>query len=281
MLVRDVGQAHITTILEPIWLTKTETASRVRSRIELVLDWATTRGFREGPNPARWRGHLDKLMPKPTKVSKVEHHRALPAAAMGSFMVDLRVAEGMGARALEFAILTAARSGEVRGAEWGEIDLDGALWTVPADRMKSGREHRVPLSRAALKVLRALPRLKGSPLVFWSGNGSSLSDMTLSAVTRRMGVNAVPHGFRSTFRDWAAESTDFPREVAEAALAHVLPDRTEAAYRRGDLFTKRAKLMDAWATFCARVPADVVTLSANRETTTLARSRNARLGSRP
>lgn len=282
MLVRDVGQAQVAAILEPIWLTKTETASRVRSRIELVLDWATTRGFRDGPNPARWRGHLDKLMPKPTKVSKVEHHRALPAAAMGPFMADLRRVEGMGARALEFAILTAARSGEVRGAEWHEFDMDAGVWTVPDDRMKAGREHRVPLSPAALKVLRALPKPKGSTFVFWSSKGGPLSDMTLSAVTRRLGVDAVPHGFRSTFRDWAAETTNFPREVAEAALAHVLPDKTEAAYRRGDLFAKRAKLMEAWAEFCARAPADVIALSPNRRTTkALAKVKIARVGSRP
>ena len=251
-LVRDVGQADIAAILEPIWLTKTETASRVRSRVELVLDWATTRGFREGPNPARWRGHLDKLMPKPTKVAKVEHHRALPAAAMGAFMVDLRAAEGLGARALELVILTAARSGEVRGAHWREFDLDAAVWNVPADRMKAHKAHRVPLSTAAVRLLRAVPHMKGSTLVFPSATGAPLSDMTLSAVLRRMGVDAVPHGFRSTFRDWAAEQTNYPRELAEKALAHTLPDATEAAYQRGDMFEKRAKMMQAWADFCGR-----------------------------
>lgn len=201
LLVRDVELQHVMAVLEPIWQVKTETASRVRGRIEQVLDWATARGFREGPNPARWRGHLDKLLPAPAKVARVEHHDALPVDQAPGFMARLRAAPGIGARALEFAILTAARSGEVRGATWAEIDLDAAVWTVPADRMKAGREHRVPLLSAALALLRSLPRWPDNPLVFAAPRGGVLSDMTLAAVLRRMKVEAVPHGFRSTFRD--------------------------------------------------------------------------------
>lgn len=253
LLVRDVELSHVLAVLEPIWHAKTETASRVRGRMEQVLDWATARGYRHGLNPARWRGHLDKLLPAPSKVAKVEHHDALPVGDVGAFMVKLRAAAGMGARALEFAILTAARSGEVRGARWDEIDMTAAVWTVPAERMKAGKEHRVPLSAAALALLERLPRMEGCPLVFPSARGGMLSDMTLSAVLRRMKLEAVPHGFRSTFRDWAAERTHYPREVAEMALAHAVGDKVEAAYRRGDLFEKRRRLMDDWAAFLARV----------------------------
>lgn len=262
LLVRDVELSHVLAVLEPIWLTKTETASRVRGRMEQVLDWATARAYREGLNPARWRGHLDKLLPAPSKVAKVEHHDALPVGDIGAFMGKLRAAAGMGARALEFAILTAARSGEVRGARWDEIDMAAAVWTVPAERMKAGKEHRVPLSAAALALLEALPRMAGNPLVFPAVRGGTLSDMTLAAVLRRMKVDAVPHGFRSTFRDWAAERTHYPREVAEMALAHAIGDKVEAAYRRGDLFDKRRRLMDDWATFLTRVeqPGAVVPL---------------------
>lgn len=255
LLVADVNQAHVLTILRPIWSSKTETAMRVRGRIEQVLDWARAQGYREGDNPARWRGHLDKLLPAPRKLAKVEHHRALAVDGMPDFMSALKAQGGMGARALEFAIVTAARSGEVRGAQWSEIDLEAGIWTVPAERMKAEREHRVPLSPAALKILRALPRIEGVTLVFPAPRGGRLSDMTLNAVTRRMTVDAVPHGFRSTFRDWAAERTNFPREVAEAALAHTIENKVEAAYRRSDLFAKRAALMNAWADFCSGVEA--------------------------
>jgi integrase len=253
VLVRDVGLPQVLSVLEPIWTTKTETASRVRGRIESVLDWATARGYRDGLNPARWRGHLDKLLPKPSKVAKVEHHDALPVGALGVFMVELRQHEGMGARALDFAILTAARSGEVRGATWAEIDLDGAIWTIPAERMKAGREHRVPLSKAAVDLLRGLPRHANTELIFVGARGGPLSDMTLSAVIRRMGAPCVPHGFRSTFRDWAAERTSYPSEMAEMALAHTISNKVEAAYRRGDLFEKRRRMMEDWARFCATV----------------------------
>lgn len=253
LLVRDVATTHVLQVIEPLWSTKNETASRVRNRIELVLDWAATRGYREGPNPARWRGHLDKTLPRPSKVKKVEHHTALPIADAGAFLAKLRAAEGMGARALEFAILTAARSGEVRGMTWDEVDLRAKLWTIPGTRMKAGREHRVPLSAAAVKLLSALPRTEGVALVFPGTKGQQLSDMTLTAVCRRLGVDAVPHGFRSTFRDWAAERTAYPAEVAEMALAHAVGDKVEAAYRRGDLFAKRVGLMTDWAAFLARV----------------------------
>ena len=251
LLVRHVDTPQVLAILEPIWLTKTETATRVRSRLENVLDWAIARGFREAPNPARWKGHLAHMLAAPQKASRVRHHPALSAESIGSFMNALRLAEGMPARALEFAILTATRSGEVRGARWAEIDLDEKVWVIPAERMKTRREHRVPLSTAAVRLLRALPR--DHELIFPSPSGQQLSDLTLSAVTRRMGADAVPHGFRSTFRDWAAEKTSYPDHVAEQALAHAVGDKVEAAYRRGDLFKKRRALMEDWAKFCSRV----------------------------
>lgn len=253
MLVRDVALAHVLKVLEPIWRTKTETASRVRGRMESVLDWAKGRGYRAGDNPAAWKGNLDAQLPKREKVAKVEHHQALAVGEVGAFMRNLRGQEGLGAKALQFAILTAARSGEVRGMAWSEVDLEAAVWTVPADRMKAGREHRVPLSAAAVELLKALPQTPGSQLVFTAPRGGPLSDMTLTAVLRRMQVDAVPHGFRSTFRDWAAERTNYPNEVCEMALAHVVSDKVEAAYRRGDLFEKRRRLMEDWASFLARV----------------------------
>jgi integrase len=207
IFVRDVKQEHILTVLEPIWLTKTETATRLRGRIENVLDWARVRGYRNGENPARWRGHLDKLLAIPSKVQKVEHHPALPFDELGAFMVQLRKQEGMGARALEFAILTAARSGEVRGATWGEIDLMDATWTIPAERMKAKREHRAVLNDEAMALLKSLPRT--GDLIFTNAKGGMLSDMTLTAVLKRMGRSDITaHGFRSTFRDWCGERTN-------------------------------------------------------------------------
>lgn len=256
--VADVSTAHVRSILEPIWTSKTETATRVRGRIEAVLDWAVVAGHRpEGLNPARWKGHLAMMLAAPRRVTKVEHHRALPVADMYAFWKRLQDAPGMGARALEFAILTAARSGEVRGATWDEIDMATKVWTVPGDRMKAGREHRVPLSDAALLLLRALLPAKPVGLVFPSATDKArpLSDMTLSAVLRRLEVDAVPHGFRSTFRDWSAENTSHPRDVAEMALAHTIGNKVEAAYRRGDLFDKRRMLMDDWARFVSTPPA--------------------------
>lgn len=247
----DVALPHVLKILEPIWTTKTETAARLRGRIESILDWATVRGFRRGENPARWKGHLDKILPAPGRVAKVEHHEAVAVAALGGFIQDLRKREGIAARALEFLILTATRSGEVRGARWSEIDMEGRTWTIPPERMKAGKEHRVPLSDEALRLLEALPRFADNDMVFPSPRRAiALSDMTLTAVMRRMGREEVPHGFRSTFRDWAAERTNYPREVAEMALAHTIGNAVEAAYRRGDLFEKRARMMQDWAKFC-------------------------------
>lgn len=250
LMVRDVQLPHVLDVLTPIWKTKTETASRVRGRIEAILDWATVRGYREGDNPARWKGHLDHLLSHPTKIAKVKHHAALDVDSMQGFLSAVREQAGMGALALQFVILTAARSGEVRGACWSEFDLAAKLWTVPPERMKAKVEHRVPLSAQALKLLKALPRFEGSDVVFFGTKGQPLSDMTLSAVMRRMEVDAVPHGFRSTFRDWASERTNFPRELAEMALAHTIENKVEAAYRRGDLLAKRAQMMQAWADFC-------------------------------
>lgn len=253
MLVHDIALAHVLKVLEPIWRTKTETASRLRGRMESVLDWAKGRGYRQGDNPAAWKGNLDAQLPKREKVAKVEHHEALAVSEVGAFMRQLRNQEGTGARALELAILTAARSGEVRGMTWDELDLEAGLWVVPASRMKAGREHRVPLSTAALELLKAQPVQTETRLVFPSPRSGPLSDMTLTAVLRRMSVDAVPHGFRSTFRDWAAERTNYPNEVCEMALAHVVSDKVEAAYRRGDLFEKRRRLMEDWARFLAIV----------------------------
>ena len=250
MQVRDIGLPHIIKILDPIWTSKTETASRVRARLESVLDWATVRGYRHGDNPARWKGHLDKILAKPGKVTKVEHHPALPIDQIANFMLALRQRHGITARALEVLILTATRSGEVRGACWEEFDLDAGLWTIPAGRMKAGREHRIPLSARVLAILNALPRLAEVELVFPAPRGGVLSDMSLTAVTRRMGIAAVPHGFRSTFRDWAAERTDYPSEMAEMALAHVINNKVEAAYRRGNMFEKRRRMMADWAHIC-------------------------------
>lgn len=253
LLVRDVDVAHVLNAVAPIWSSKTETATRVRNRIELVLDWATALKYRDGPNPARWRGHLDKLLPRPSKVSKTEHHRALPWTEVGAFMVRLRASAGMAARALEFAILTAARSGEVRGATWSEIDLDGARWTVPAERMKIPKEHLVPLSPACISLLKSLPRMAGSEYVFPAPRGGELSDMSMTAVLRRLEVDAVPHGFRSSFKDWATECTNYGNEVSEMALAHAIGDKVEEAYRRGALYEKRRRMMTAWAAYCAKV----------------------------
>jgi integrase len=252
--VQDVDTGMILKVLEPIWTTKTETATRVRQRIESVLDWARARGHRQGENPARWRGHLDDLLPKPAKVRRVQHHPALPYSEIGSFMAELRKQEGTAAFALELLILTASRTGEVIGARWSEIDLQKRLWTVPAERIKAGREHRVPLSAPAIAVLREAAKLRREDgYVFPGGkHGKHLSNGALLMLLERMNRSELTaHGFRSTFRDWAAEQTNFPREVAEMALAHVVEDKTEAAYRRGDLLVKRQKLMDAWAAYCA------------------------------
>lgn len=251
------------------WESKNETASRVRGRIESVLGWATTSGLRSGDNPARWRGHLENLLPSISKVRRTTHHASLPWRLIGAFMEALRTRDGFAARAVEFAILTASRSGEVRGARWSEIDINAKVWKIPAYRMKAKREHEIPLSDAAINLLMSLPRLEGGELIFPGTRGREISDMTLLAVIRRMnkadpvwvdsnGESITIHGFRSTFRMWAAESTNYPREVAEHALAHQLPDAVERAYQRGTLFAKRIKLMTEWAAFCSRPSSDEI-----------------------
>lgn len=246
----DVGL--VMQAVEPIWTAKPETAGRVRGRIESVLDWATARGYRDGENPARWRGHLDNLLPARAKVQRVEHHAALPYGDVGAFMAELRAQPGTAARALEFAILTAARTGEVIGARWDEINIAERLWTIPAERMKAAREHRIPLSDCAMAIVEAMAESRSGDFVFGGGKpGQPLSNMALLMTLRRMKRDDLTaHGFRSTFRDWAAERTNFPSEVAEMALAHTVSDKVEAAYRRGDLFQKRRQLAEAWARFC-------------------------------
>lgn len=264
LAVAAVGTTEVMRILEPLWRAKPETASRVRGRIERVLDWAKARGYRDGENPARWRGHLDKLLPARGKVRRVQHHPAAPIDAVSTIYGKLCDSKGMAALALRFVILTAARAGEVTGARWGEIDLEAGVWTVPADRIKAGKEHRVSLSPQALAILRGRGEGEDGDLVFPGGKlGKSLSLTSLSkALAQAGGGDATVHGFRSTFRDWAAERTNFSREVSEMALAHVIGDKVEAAYRRGDLFTKRTKLMQAWSSFATttRRPGEVVPL---------------------
>lgn len=264
MQVADITVHDIARALEPIWTTKTETASRLRGRIEAVLAWATVKGHREGDNPARWKGNLDAILQKPSKVAKKTHHPALALADVPQWFADLRKRDGMATRALEFLAMTAARSGEVRGAAWAEIDLDAALWTIGADRMKAGKEHRVPLTPAGVALLKALPRMDGTDLVFPAARGGMLSDMSLSACMKRMneakaggyidprsGRPAVPHGMRSTFRDWVAEHTEYPRDMAEIALAHTVGGDVERAYRRGDQMEKRRGMMAAWGNVLA------------------------------
>jgi integrase len=260
--VQSVDVGLVMRALESIWTAKPETASRVRGRIEAIIDWATARGYRRGENPARWRGHLENLLPSRSKVRRIEHHAALPYEEIAAFMVELRRVDGVGARALEFAILTAARTGEVTGARWAEINLAERIWTVPAERMKAGKEHRVPLSDAAIVVLEQMKAIRSGDYVFLGGRaGRPLSHAAMLALIRRMGRgDFTVHGFRSSFRDWCAERTNFPGEIAEMALAHVVGNKVEAAYRRGDLFQKRRQLAEAWATFCASpsVSAEVV-----------------------
>lgn len=248
--VSEIDINHLTRILEPIWLEKTETAKRVRGRIESVLSWATVSGYRKGENPARWKGHLEIVLQKPSKVTKVKHHKALPWQDIAIFMTHLKHHQGSSARALEFLILTAARSGEVRGATWKEIDLKNNMWTIPANRMKADKEHRIPLSKEATKLLKSLFKIEGDDHLFPSPRGGELSDMALSSLVKRMNVDVVPHGFRSTFRDWCSENTNYPTAVAEMALAHTIGNKVEAAYRRGDLLAKRTKLMNEWSIFC-------------------------------
>ena len=281
--VSTIDTPHIIKILEPIWTTKTETASRVRGRIESVLAYATTRGFREGDNPARLKGHLDTLLPPPTALKGNKHHPALGYNEIGRFMHDLRNVNSVAARALEFSILTATRSGEVRGAKWDEIDLNAAQWTIPADRMKANKQHVVPLSKQAVGLLKALQGHSKGEYVFPGQRATMLSDMTIAKVVKSLHKKAMdrgdegytdrhmdnrvatPHGFRSTFRDWAGEQSSFPREVIEHALAHQLKDRAEAAYQRGTSIPKRIKLMQAWGDYCGKAPqkSDKVILISN------------------
>ncbi|MGH7098820.1 MAG: tyrosine-type recombinase/integrase [Stellaceae bacterium] len=263
--VAAIDTGLVVQVLDPIWQTKPETASRVRGRIEAVLDAAAVRGWRQGPNPAQWKGNLAHLLPARGKVRKVEHHAALPYNEIAAFVATLRRQKGMGAPALEFAILTAARTGEALGARWGEFDLEARLWMVPAARMKAGREHRVPLSDAAMAVLNAVRPLAltrdgkpdpEAPVFPGTRRALPMSNMVMLMLLRRMGRgDLTAHGFRSTFSDWAAERTNYPREVVEVALAHTIENKVEAAYRRGDLFDKRRRLMDEWARFCAQQPA--------------------------
>lgn len=274
----DQIDAHdILAILKPIWMDKTETAKRLRQRIEAVLRWATVAEFREGENPARWKDNLAERLPSPGKIAKTRHQPALSLTDAPEWFARLKQREGNGARALEFLALTAARSGEVRGMTWAEVDLDNGLWIVPAERMKMKREHRVPLTEAAIKLLRNLPRNEASPYVFFAPRGGMLSDMSVSAVMKRMheadiqagGTGfidqrsqrpAVPHGLRSTFRDWVAERTSYPGELAEMALAHKIGNSVEAAYRRGDQLEKRHQMMTAWACFLTGATTNVVLL---------------------
>ena len=247
--VAAVGTAHVLQILEPIWKAKAETASRVRGRMETILDAAKARGYREGENPARWRGHIAQILPVRSRLTR-GHHKAMPYDAIPAFVGALHKREAVAALALEFTILTAARSGEVIGATWAEVDLDKAIWTIPADRMKAAKEHRVPLSPRAVAILEGLQPL-GSEYLFPGAKGGKLSGMAMGMLMRRMKVDATVHGFRSGFRDWAAECTGYAHEVAEMALAHTIENKVERAYRRGDLFDKRRRLMDDWATYCA------------------------------
>jgi integrase len=248
--VAAIDTGLIMQIIEPLWTTKTETASRLRGRLESILDWATARNYRTGENPARWRGHLDKLLPARAKVAPVNHHDALPYAELPAFMAQLRGQAGVAAQCLELTILTAARTGEAIGARWSEIDLDARTWKVPAERTKGGKEHTVPLSDRALEVLAAVPR--SGDYVFENGRaGHPISNMAMTMLLRRMGRDVTVHGFRSTFRDWAAEQTHYQNHVVEMALAHTIGDKVEAAYRRGDLLARRRELLNDWARYCA------------------------------
>ncbi len=255
MPVSAITLNDVLNVLTPIWNEKTETATRLRQRIEDILDWSKVSGFREGDNPAKWQGNLDALLAKPGKIKKVSHHKALPYKEIYPFMEKLRKQdEIMTARCLEFLIMTASRSSEVRLATWNEIDFEGKKWSIPGERMKAGRPHRVPLTDEMLKLLFNLPRFQDSPYIFPAPRGGAFSDMALSMLCRRMKVSGTPHGFRATFREWTAEQTNFPRDVCEMALAHSLGSKTEEAYQRSDLFNKRVKLMETWCNFINTEP---------------------------
>jgi len=259
MAVGDIETTHVLNLLRPLWTAKTETAQRTRQRCEAVLNAAKATGAIRAPgwnNPFRWRGHLDVLLAKPRKLAPIQHQRALPASEAAGFVAALRERKGSAAHALEWLVLTACRSNEARGARWSEIDLDAKVWTIPAARMKSGKEHRVPLSDAAMLLLNALPRIAGCDLLFPSPTGKPLSDVAVSKLCGELSAGqCVPHGWRSTFRDWAGDATSYPREVAEAALAHVVGG-VEGAYRRGDAVERRRPLMADWANFLGKLPAN-------------------------
>lgn len=257
--VSEISTEHVLDVLGPIWEAKPETASRIRGRIEAVLDGAKVRELRSGDNPARWRGHLKLILPARPKLSR-GHHKAMPYDDIPAFFEELRKREALSALALEFTILTVARTGEAIGGKWEEIDLRKAVWTVPPSRMKAGREHRVPLSPRAVEILKAVKPL-GSKWVFPSDKGGKLSTMAMSMLLRRMDIDATVHGFRSTLRDWAAECTAYSREVSEMAMAHTIADKSEAAYRRGDLFEKRRRLLNDWADYCANGSAKSATVT--------------------
>jgi integrase len=252
LLVRDVGTALVMRVLEPIWLTKPETANKLRGRIERILDWAKVQGYRSGENPARWKGHLDHLLPALAKIKTERHHAAMPFADIPSFMRELRQHDSTAARALEFLVLTAARSGEVLKAQTGEISREALVWTIPAEHTKTNAALRIPLCKRSLE----LAINSGGGFLFPGRHGAALGKMRMDLLLRRMGYRgrATPHGFRSTFRDWAAEQTNFPNHVVEMALGHAIGSKVEAAYRRGDLFDKRRRLMEAWEAYCASTP---------------------------
>lgn len=260
--VAAVDTGLVLDVIKPIWESKTVTADRVRHRIEKVLNWATFHGLRKGDNPARWKGNLSEVLPSRHQISKTEHFPALPVAELPAFMVALKARDGISARALEFTILTAARTSETTGARWVEVDLASRVWTVPAGRIKGGREHRVPLSDRAVAILEAMP-MEGDFVFPGTRKGRPISNMTMDAVMRRMGFKdgrrATVHGFRSTFKDWAADHTAHANHVTEMALAHKISNKVEAAYRRGDLFDKRQQLMADWAAYCASAPVDAAT----------------------
>jgi len=262
--VAAIDTTLVMRVVEPIWATRTETASRVRGRIEAVLDWAKVRGYRTGENPARWRGHLDQLLPKKTKVAKVVHHAALPYPEIAEFVGQLRRRDGVSWRALEFITLTGVRCDEALSAKWQEVDESARLWTIPAERTKREREHRVPLSAQALAVLEHMKSVRQNDYIFPGHRRENLPRMTMYLLLRDMRRDVVPHGLRATFKTWASERTDFQREVVEAALGHAVGDKTEQAYSRGDLFEKRRRLMDAWGDYCERQQkqADVLQLHA-------------------
>jgi len=271
--VDQISTEDILKILSSIWTTKTETAKRVQGRIENVLDFASAHQYRDQMNPARWRGHLDKLLPKPSKVSTVKHHPAMPFDKLPAFWVELSEKSSVSASALQLLILTATRTSEVLNATWDEIDFDKSVWTIPVERMKSKRKHQIPLSEAALDVLKSLPRMADNPYVFpGEQDYKPLSNMALLQLMRKAGYGVkgkrgsyVPHGFRSSFRDWSGEVSSFPRDVCEMALAHSIQDKTEAAYRRGSLFTKRRKMMDEWSDYVTTRPAEVVQMHDTKE----------------